>query len=111
LCWISVVVGAGVFGSAEAAGIILGEWGPGTHPDERSFYACSPHRIEMTARLVRDGYFPDGASAALQLLPEWTQWCLERSGLGGGDAAARSREAARSAAAALVDATAPCSLG
>jgi hypothetical protein len=74
--------------AAEAAGIILGEWGPGTHPDERSFYACSPHRIEMTAHLVRDGYFPDGANAALQLLPEWTQWCLERIGLGG-DAAAR----------------------
>jgi hypothetical protein len=36
------------------------------------------------------------------LLPEWTQWCAEHSGLDG-DAAARSREAARAAASALVD--------
>jgi hypothetical protein len=82
-----------------APDLILSEWGPGTYPDERSFYACSPHRIEMAARLIRDGYFPDEANAALELLPEWTQWCLERSGLDG-DAADRSRRAARSAAAA-----------
>lgn len=37
------------------------------------------------------------------LLPEWTQMCIERSGLDG-EYAARSREAARSAATALVDA-------
>ena len=36
-----------------------------------------------------------------RLLPEWTQWCIDGTGLGG-DAAARSREAARSAASALV---------
>jgi hypothetical protein len=85
-----------------AADIILDVWGPTGHPDERSFYACSPHRIEMAARLIRDGYFADEANQALRLLPEWTQWCAEHSGLDG-DAAARSREAARAAAAALVD--------
>jgi hypothetical protein len=84
-----------------APDLILDEWGPGTYPDERSFYACSPHRIEMTARLIRDKYFPVDANAALELLPEWTQWCLERSGLDG-DAAARSRAAARAATAVLV---------
>jgi hypothetical protein len=88
--------------AAEALGTILEEWGPGQNPDERAFYGCSPHRIEMAARLLRDGYFPDFANTALRLLPEWTEWCIEQSGLDG-DAAARSREAARSAASELVD--------
>jgi hypothetical protein len=87
----------------EATGTILSEWGPHQNPDERSFCACSPHRIEMAAQLIREGYFAGYASAALRLLPEWTQWCIEQSGLDG-DAAARSREAARrSAASVLVD--------
>ena len=76
--------------------------GTRAHPEERSRYACSPHRIEMTARLIRDGYFPDHANAALRLLPEWTQWCIEQSGLTG-DLAARSRAAALTEAMALVD--------
>jgi len=86
---------------AEAAGTIYDMWGPQAYPDERSFYACSPHRIEMAAHLIRESYFADDANAALRLLPEWTEWCIERTGLGG-DAAARSGEAARSAATALV---------
>ncbi len=86
----------------EASGAILGEWGPHENLDERSFYACSPHRIEMAAHLIREGYFADYANPALRLLPDWTEWCIERSGLHG-DAAARSREAARSAASAPVD--------
>jgi hypothetical protein len=36
------------------------------------------------------------------LLPSWTQWCIEQSGLTG-DFAARSRGAALTEAAALVD--------
>jgi hypothetical protein len=88
--------------AAEALGTILEEWGPGQSPDERAFYACAPHRIEMAARLIRDGYLAANANAALRLLPEWTEWCIERSGLDG-DAADRSREAARSAASELVD--------
>jgi hypothetical protein len=88
--------------AAEALGTLLEEWGPGKIPDERAFRACSPHRIEVTARLLRDSYLPDYANAALLLLPEWTEWCIEQSGLDA-DAAARSREAARSAASQLVD--------
>jgi hypothetical protein len=88
---------------AEAIGTVLGEWGPHENLDERSFYACSPHRIEMAAHLIREGYFADYASPALRLLPEWTQWCIGQSGLDG-DAAARSRETARAAASMLVDA-------
>jgi hypothetical protein len=86
--------------AADAVDTILYEWGP--HPEERSRYACSPHRIEMTARLIRDGYIPGYANAALGLLPEWTQWCIGQSGLTG-DFAARSRAAALTEAAALVD--------
>jgi hypothetical protein len=56
----------------------------------------------MTARLIRDGYLPDHANEALRLLPEWTQWCIEQSGLTG-DLSARSRAAALTEAMALVD--------
>jgi hypothetical protein len=86
--------------AADAADTILQEWGPRAHPGERSRYACSPHRIEMAAHLIREGYFPDYANAALGLLPEWTEWCIGPSGLTG-DFAARSRAAALTEAAAL----------
>lgn len=86
---------------AEATATICEEWGPHEYPDERSFYACSPHRIEMAAHLIRESYFAEYANAALRLLPEWTEWCIERTEFDG-DAAVRSREAARSAASALV---------
>jgi hypothetical protein len=56
----------------------------------------------MAARLIRDGYFPGAANAALRLLPEWTQSCTGHSGTDG-DFAARSRAAALTEAAALVD--------
>ena len=79
---------------------ILAEWAYDS-PDEHSFYACSPHRIEMTASQIRDGHDDDCAGPAVELLPEWTRWCVERSGLDG-EAAARSLEAAQSAAAVLV---------
>jgi hypothetical protein len=88
--------------SAEDAGTILAEWGPDEALDERCFYACSPHRIEMAAHLIRESYVADDANVALQLLPEWTQWCVEHSELDD-EHAARSREAARSAASRLVD--------
>jgi hypothetical protein len=88
--------------SPEAAGTILAVWGPYGALDERSFYACSPHRIEMAAHLIRHGYFADDANLALQLLPEWTQWCIEHSELEA-EHAARSREAALAAASTLVD--------
>lgn len=88
----------------EDVGTILEEWGPRKPLDERSVYACSPHRIEMTARLIRDGYLADSANAALRLLPQWTQWCIEQSELTG-DFAARSRAAALTEVTALVDET------
>jgi hypothetical protein len=88
--------------TADAADLILYEWGPQPHPEECPRYSCSPHRIEMAAHLIRDGYFPDAANAALRLLPEWTQWCIEQSGLDA-DFAARSRAAVLTEAAALVD--------
>jgi hypothetical protein len=88
--------------AAEDVGTILAEWGPYHAPDERSFYACSPHRIEMAAHLIREGYVASDANQALRLLPEWTEWCIEHSRLDG-EHAARSREAACSAASTLVD--------
>lgn len=85
----------------EATATIHEEWGQHAYPDERSFYACSPHRIEMAAHLIRESYVAEYANPALRLLPEWAEWCIERTGLGA-NAAARSREAARSVASALV---------
>jgi hypothetical protein len=86
--------------AAEATGVILDEWGPHQIPDESLFYSCSPHRIEMAAELMRDAYPVEVGGPALQLLPEWTQWCLEHGALSA-EEAARSRQAASSAASAL----------
>jgi hypothetical protein len=101
LDWHTARHGEGPAAAAEAVGTILSEWGPHENLDERSFYACSPHRIEMAAHMIREGYYADDANTALRLLPEWTRWCIEQTGLGG-DAATRSREAARSAGSVLV---------
>jgi hypothetical protein len=100
LGWYAARHGAVPEETADAVDTILYQWGP--HPVERSRYACSPHRIEMTAHLIRDGYFADHANTTLRLLPEWTQWCIEQGGLNA-DLAARSRAAARTEASALVD--------
>jgi hypothetical protein len=88
--------------ATEDVGTILDVWGPPKSLDQRSVYACSPHRIEMSAHLIRDGYLAEHANAALRLLPQWTQWCIEEGGLDG-ELAARSRGAAFTEAAALVD--------
>jgi hypothetical protein len=87
---------------AEDAGTIVSEWGPHHHPGERSLYGCSPHRIQMAAHLIRNGYREEYADAALRLLPDWVEWCIERSGLDEA-AADRSREAARQAIATDTD--------
>jgi hypothetical protein len=102
LAWYSARHGAVPPDAADTADIILLEWGPPNRPAEESRYACSPHRIELAARLIRDAYHADYANAALRLLPEWTQWCIEQTGLTG-DLAARSRAAALTESIALVD--------
>ena len=87
---------------AEDAGTIVSEWGPHQNPGERSLYGCSPHRIQMAAHLIRNGYREEYADAALRLLPDWVEWCIERSGLDEA-AADRPREAARRAIATAAD--------
>ena len=54
----------------ETAGTIYDMWGPHAYSDERSFYACSPHRIDMAAHLIRESFLADHANPALRLLPE-----------------------------------------
>jgi hypothetical protein len=66
----------------EALELILSEWGPDVPADEGAFYACSPHRIESTAAILRDSYDPDSVNQALLLLPDWVQWCARRTKLG-----------------------------
>ncbi len=68
----------GIVATADA---IIGEWGPGHHLDERSFYACSPFRVAMTAHLIGNDYEPSYANRAIGLLSEWTQWCAQQSGI------------------------------
>ena len=82
----------------EALELILSEWGPDVPPDEPAFYACSPHRIESTAAILRDSYDPDSVNQALSLLPGWVQWCARRTGLDA-EFADRALSAARVAAA------------
>jgi hypothetical protein len=87
---------------APALETLIDAWTPFMSPDKAMFYACSPHRIEETGGLLRDDYEPDYANAALRLLPEWVQWCAERSGLDS-ESTARSLEAASAQAAIVVD--------
>jgi hypothetical protein len=67
-------------GIAATADTIIDKWGPGAL-DERSFYACSPFRVAMTAHMIGVAYEPAFASRAIRLLPEWTQWCARQSGI------------------------------
>jgi hypothetical protein len=87
--------------AAETAGFLLDAWGPNEHPAEESVYACSPHRIEMLGRLVRDDFLPAEGNAVLRMLPDWVQWCADRAGLPG-ELAARALQAARAEAASPV---------
>jgi hypothetical protein len=79
---------------------VIYDWGPQEYPDAESFYACSPHRIEDTAIVLRDRYIPEYANAALLMLPEWVEWCMSQISL---DEVfgARSRAAARAESMAL----------
>jgi hypothetical protein len=82
----------------DALELLLAEWGPDAPPDERAFYACSPHRIEACASVMRDSYEPDPVNKALLLLPDWVQWCAGKTGLDG-EFADRALAAARAEAA------------
>jgi len=79
--------------AAETAALLLDSWGPHEHPAEETVYACSPHRVEMLGRLVRDDYLPEAGGGVLALLPDWVQWCADRAGLPAA-LAARAVEAA-----------------
>jgi hypothetical protein len=81
--------------------LILAEWGPDVPPDERVFYACSPHRIETCTSVLRDSYEPDWVNKALHLLPYWVQWCTARTALDA-ECADRALAAAHAEAAAQV---------
>jgi hypothetical protein len=85
---------------------IISNWGPLEHPDAGSFYACSPHRIQVAAILLRDQYAPELANEMLAVLPEWVEWCLSRVSLDEAFAAL-SRAAVRAEAAALASDDAP----
>jgi hypothetical protein len=86
----------------EALELILAEWGPDASPDERTFFACSPHRIETGASILRDTYEPGPVNNALPLLPDWVQWCARRMEL-------KSERADRALSAARAEAATPAS--
>jgi hypothetical protein len=87
--------------AVEGVKILFNEWRSFLSADKEMSFGCSPHRIETTGGLIREGYESDDANAALRLLPEWTQWCLTHRPIDP-EAAARSLEAARAQAALLV---------
>lgn len=91
-------------GVTEAAATMASEWGLHNGADGRSFYASSPHRIEMTAAMIRLEHDADCSGPATALLPEWARWCLEQNGVDG-EFAARSIAVANSVAAAPVGET------
>ena len=55
----------------------------------REIFGPERSRARAPERIGQPGYIPGYANAALRLLPAWTQWCIEQSGLTG-DLAARS---------------------
>lgn len=61
--------------------LILEAWGPEIPPDERAFFACSPHRIESCAEFLREAYQPEPVNRALALFPDWVRWCARQTGL------------------------------
>jgi hypothetical protein len=85
-------------GYTETAGFLLDAWGPREHPAEETVYSCSPHRVQMLGRLVRDDYLPAEGNAVLALLPDWVQRCADQAGLPAA-LAAPAMEAARAEAA------------
>ena len=44
------------------------------HPAEETVYSCSPHRVEMLGRLVRDDYLTGEGNAVLALGPFPGKW-------------------------------------
>lgn len=78
--------------------LLLEAWGPEVPPDERAFFACSPHRIEECAAFLRDAYQPEPVNRALAMLPDWVRWCAARTELDGAFAE-RALAAARAEAA------------
>ncbi|GES20954.1 hypothetical protein Aple_038500 [Acrocarpospora pleiomorpha] len=81
----------GVQPAREDIGILADSWSTTAVP---AYYACSPHRVEHAVILIADGYHTQYAEAALDLLPDWVEWCVERSGLTG-TLADRARLAAK----------------
>jgi hypothetical protein len=105
VAWYADRVGAGPMPddqAVEGVKILFNEWRSFLSTDKEMSFGCSPHRIETTGGLIREGYEADDANAALRLLPQWTQWCLTQRPIDP-EAAARSLEAARAQAALLVD--------
>jgi hypothetical protein len=82
---------------AERLDLLLGEWGPDAPPDEQAFLACSPHRIQACATILRDSYEPDWVNTALPLLPVWIRWCASKASLDD-EAVAHALAAARAEA-------------
>jgi hypothetical protein len=81
----------GSWPEGENIGVLADSWSGVRGPFS---YACSPHRIEHTATLISNMYQEEHARAALDLLPDWAEWCVERSGLQG-QLADRARVAVR----------------
>ncbi|WP_062349353.1 hypothetical protein [Herbidospora yilanensis] len=81
----------GLVPDRQDASTLAYEWAMTPPP---GYYACSPHRIKHAVILLTDSYETKYAEAALDVLPAWVEWCIERSRLSG-ELAGRSRAAAK----------------
>jgi hypothetical protein len=44
------------------------------------YHTCSPHRVALTVRHLRNYYTDDFAAQLVALLPDWTAWLAARNG-------------------------------
>lgn len=44
------------------------------------YHTCSPHRVALTVRHLRNYYLDDFAAQLVTLLPDWTAWLATRNG-------------------------------
>lgn len=66
-------------GADELATEMADSWSPRHHPTLYPF--CSPHKVALTVLFLRDYYRDDFAAELVAVLPEWTRFLAEHTGM------------------------------
>lgn len=69
----------GPAGADELAAEMADSWSPRHHPTLYPF--CSPHKVALTVRSLRDYYRDDFAAELVTVLPEWIRFLAEHTGM------------------------------